>query len=101
MKEKIVFCAMVLFAFILASTGGSQAAERKVRLKVPEMTCATRGLAAVTAATAVAGVKSADDDLDNTILTVVFDDAKTNVAEISKALEKEKFPVDGEPVFSK
>lgn len=101
MKENFVVTAIAVLAFTLAAGAASEAAERKARLKVPEMVCASRGAKAVAAATSVSGVSSADDDLDNTILTVVYDDGKTTVEEISKALAKEDFPVDGEPVFDK
>lgn len=31
--------------------------------------------------------------------TVTFDDEKTNVEEMRKALERENYPVEGEPQF--
>lgn len=83
------------------SANEADAARRKIRLKVPKVQCATSGLAAVYAATAVKGVISADDNPDDNILVVVFDDEKTSVQEISERLKNAAFPVDGEAEYIK
>jgi copper chaperone CopZ len=43
-------------------------------------------------------VKFADDNPDDFSLTIIFDDAKTSLDEIRKAMEKSGFPVSGDPI---
>lgn len=45
----------------------------------------------------VDGVKSVDTDFEYHRVTVVFDDAKTNVEALKQALRKAGFPPEGEP----
>jgi copper chaperone CopZ len=49
----------------------------------------------------VEGVKSADDDVVNTTLEVVFDETKTTVDDIRKALSRCGYPAEGDPIFVK
>ncbi len=90
-------CAVIGGIFLGAT--GAGAAERTVRLKVPEMVCATRALAVTSAASSVPGVISVRDDTETTTLTVVFDDAQASVGAIKDALVKVNLPADGEPEF--
>lgn len=54
-------------------------------------------MAASAAATSVPGVKSADDDIMNQTLTVIYDDDKTSLERIADGMNREGFPVDGAP----
>ncbi|MFO0753624.1 MAG: hypothetical protein U0411_09915 [Thermodesulfovibrionales bacterium] len=52
-------------------------------------------MAARFAAESVPGVLSADDDIMQQSLTVLFDDEKTTLEEIGKGMKKEGYPVEG------
>jgi hypothetical protein len=43
-------------------------------------------------------VKFADDTPDDATLKIIFDDTKTSIDDITKAMEKSGFPVSGDPV---
>ncbi|MGC2061952.1 MAG: heavy-metal-associated domain-containing protein [Thermodesulfovibrionales bacterium] len=55
-------------------------------------------MAASSAAQSIPGVKFADDNPDDYSLTIIFDDTRTGLDEIRKAMQKSGFPVLGDPV---
>jgi len=58
-------------------------------------------MAARDAATAVSGVSFVDDDMMHATLTIIFDDAKTDIEKIRAGMKKADFPMEGEPEYLK
>lgn len=56
-------------------------------------------MAARDAATEVAGVISADDDIMDQALTVIYDDQATDINSIQKHMKEKGFPSEGSPEF--
>lgn len=96
----IVIAGMVAFLGVSAA-GVVSAADVKVNLKIPNVYCASKGAAAADAALSVRGVRSAVDDWANNILTVVFDDTKTDIETIRKELSAADFPATGQEFVGK
>ncbi len=93
--RSIVVTGMSFFAF-LGLAVASFAADVKVRLKIPNIYCASKGAAATDAAKSIPSVSFADDNPDQNTLTIVFDDTKTNLVTLQKELHAAGFPVIGE-----
>lgn len=83
--------SLVAIALLLAAATAS-AAPRSATLSVPTMSCATCPIAIKAALTKVPGVSSVKSDLGKRQTTVVYDDAKTGVAALSKATADAGFP---------
>lgn len=83
--------SLITVALILAA-GIVTAAPRSATLSVPTMSCATCPIALKAALTKVHGVSSVKSDLGKRQTTVVYDDAKTGVAALSKATADAGFP---------
>jgi hypothetical protein len=96
----IVIAGMVA-VLLVGVAGAVSAGDVKVNLKIPSVYCASKGAAAADAALSVRGVRSAVDDWGNNILTVVFDDTKTDIETIKKALSAADFPAAGHEVLGK
>lgn len=96
-----VMIVVMIVSLIISAAGMVFAGDVKVNLKIPNVYCATKGALAVYAAMSIPGVSSAVDDWTRKLLTVVFDDTKTNIETIKKALSEEDFPATGEELLSK
>lgn len=54
-------------------------------------------MAASDAAKSIPGILFVDDDMMKATLTIIFDDAKTDIGKIKAEMKKEGFPIEGEP----
>lgn len=80
-----------LFAFaVLAVPAWS--AQQTVTLSIPAMNCATCPITVKKALTRLEGVVTVKSDLDKRQTTVVFDDAKVNLAAMTQATKEAGFP---------
>ena len=68
------------------------AAPQTATLSVPSMSCASCPITIKAALTQVPGVESVKSDLTRRQTTVAFDDAKTDVATLTKATAAAGFP---------
>jgi mercuric ion binding protein len=82
--------AFLLFALFAATP--SFAGTQTVTLSVPAMSCASCPVTIKAALSKVPGVASVKSDLAKRQTTVVYDDAKVDVAALSKATENAGFP---------
>lgn len=83
--------SLIAIALVLAAAAAS-AAPRSATLSVPTMSCATCPIAIKAALSKVPGVSSVKSDLGKRQTTVIYDDAKTGVATLSKATGDAGFP---------
>lgn len=77
---------------LLLLAPGVQAAPRNVTLTVPTMDCATCPVTIKVALLKVPGVTKAVVSYERRNAKVTFDDAKTNVAALTKATEEAGYP---------
>ncbi len=83
----------ILFAAItLAATFSAWAAPQTVTLSVPGMTCASCPITVKAALSKVKGVSEVTSDVKRRETTVTFDDAKADVAALSRATEAAGYP---------
>ena len=68
------------------------AAVQSVRLAVPGMTCAACPITIKKALAKVNGVNKTDVDLEKREVLVTFDDAKTNVEQLTSATKEAGYP---------
>jgi mercuric ion binding protein len=68
------------------------AAQKTVTLSVPGMSCGACPITVKKALTRVEGVSRADVDFDKRQATVTFDDAKADVATLTRATEDAGYP---------
>jgi len=54
-------------------------------------------MAASDAAKSIAGISFVDDDMMSATLTIIFDDAKTDIVQIKARMKKAGYPIEGEP----
>lgn len=76
-------------------------AEKKIVLKVSNMTCAACEMRIEKSVTAVSGVSSVKASFGSGKVTVVYEDGKTTESEIKKAIEKQHYIIEEEHVNSK
>ncbi len=81
--------AFLIFAFF---AGQAFAASQTATLSVPTMSCASCPVTIKAALSKVTGVASVKSDLAKRQTTVVYDDAKTDLAALSKATADAGFP---------
>ena len=81
--------ALLLLALL---TGQAFASPQTATFSVPTMSCASCPVTIKAALTKVPGVASIKSDLAKRQTTVVYDDAKTNLAALSKATADAGFP---------
>ena len=81
--------ALLILAFL---TGQAFAAPQTATLSVPTMSCASCPVTIKAVLTKVPGVSSIKSDLAKRQTTVIYDDAKTNLAALSKATADAGFP---------
>ena len=77
---------------LLLLTGSVWATPKTVTLAVPGMTCETCPITVKKALTRVKGVTKVTVDFDKKQAVVTFDDAKTNVAALTKATTNAGYP---------
>ena len=82
----------VVAAALLAFAGAASAAPRQVTLSVPTMDCDTCPVTIKVALMKVPGVSRAVVSYARRTAKVSFDDAKTNVAVLTKATEAAGYP---------
>lgn len=82
--------ALLTAALLVA--GSASAAPQTATLSVPAMSCASCPVTIKAALSKVPGVASVKSDLAKRQTTVVFDDAKTDLAALSKATADAGFP---------
>ena len=82
--------AFLILALLVA--GPVLAATQTANLSVPTMSCASCPVTIKAALTKVPGVTSIKSDLAKRQTTIVYDDAKTDVAALSKATADAGFP---------
>jgi hypothetical protein len=99
MVNKMPFFAALFFAILLPAYGTSAADLKKAEFNVPGIQCATSGMKAAYAALSVEGVTEAVDDMTNNSLMVTFDDQKTDIKAVMKALGEAGLPAEGEPQY--
>ena len=58
-------------------------------------------MAASDAARSIAGISFVDDDMMNATLTIIFDDAKTDIVQIKAEMKKAGYPIEGVPEILK
>lgn len=83
--------SVVLMSALFAA-GPALAAPQTTTLSVPAMSCASCPVTIKAALSKVPGVVSIKSDLSKRQTTVVYDDAKTNLAALSKATADAGFP---------
>ena len=84
--------ASVLLASSLLVSTGLMAAEKKVKLSVPGMTCASCPYIVKGAINMLDGIKSVEATMEDLSATVTFDDEVTNLAEIREATANVGYP---------
>jgi len=84
-------------AAVLAVGAPAWAAPQTVTLAVPGMTCAACPITVKQALSRVSGVNKIDVSLEKKEAVVTFDDAKTNVAALTKATENAGYPSSVKP----
>lgn len=67
-------------------------AQQTVTLSIPAMNCATCPITVKKALTRLEGVVTVKSELDRRQTTVVFDDARVNLAAITRATQEAGFP---------
>ena len=82
--------ALLILALLVA--GPTLAATQTATLSVPTMSCASCPVTIKAALTKVPGVASVKSDLTKRLTTIVYDDAKTDLAALSKATADAGFP---------
>lgn len=82
--------ALLILALLVA--GPVLAATQTATLSVPTMSCASCPVTIKAALTKIPGVTSIKSDLAKRQTTIVYDDARTNVAALSKATADAGFP---------
>jgi mercuric ion binding protein len=87
MKSSILLAALLA---VLATP--ALAAQQTVTLAVPGMSCAACPITVKKALSKVEGVDKAEVDYENRQATVTFDDAKTDVAKLTRATSDAGYP---------
>jgi mercuric ion binding protein len=80
------------FLILALLAGKALAAPQTVTLSVPAMSCASCPVTIKAALSKVPGVSAVKSDLAKRQTTVVYDDAKTDLAALSKATADAGFP---------
>lgn len=87
----------MLVALATALAVPAWAATKTVTLSVPGMTCAACPITVKQALSKVDGVQKAEVSFEKLEAVVMFDDAKTNVAALTKATENAGYPSTVKP----
>jgi len=101
MRKKVVIPAAMLVSLILAlgAFQGASAAERKMRIRIPQCVCDTTDATVRITLGRVDGIKSVDSNPAGQSATIVFDDTKTNFEQIRDILRREGVTVLGKPDY--
>jgi len=73
-------------------TTASVAADKTIKLSIPDMNCASCPYMVRQAISRVDGIKTAEATMEDRSATVTFDDAVTNVSEIQQATAEIGYP---------
>jgi copper chaperone CopZ len=99
--KKIVMVLVAAALLFIVLQERASAEERKVNFTVDGVTCLSIAYTAEAIPEQLDGVQSSKYDFTEDAVTVVFDDAKVSIEDLTKTFEKENFPVVGEPVVIK
>ena len=77
--------ASILSVMIASASSAAVAAERTIKLSVPDMTCASCPYMVKQAISAVDGIKSVEATMEDRSATVIFEDTVTNLEAIQQA----------------
>jgi len=91
-RSSSVVTRAALSAALALAASAAFAAPREVTLRVPTMDCATCPITIKAALMKVPGVKAAKVSYERRTAKVSFDDARTNVAALTKATEQAGYP---------
>jgi mercuric ion binding protein len=84
--------SIILAAILVATSAPALAAQKTVTLDVPGMSCAACPITVKKALGKVEGVEKAEVDYDKRQATVSFDDAKADVAKLTRATADAGYP---------
>ena len=99
-KNKFLSIVVLLF-FCFVACQSAIAGEKTVKLTVPGCKWAGTAARVGTILNDIDGVSKVATDPENHTATVTFDDKKSNLEAIKKALTDGGFPVEGEPEIIK
>ena len=100
-KNKSLLVILILALFIIISYQSLLASEKTVVLTVPGCVWAKTAARVGSILKSIDGVSNVDTDPANHTTTVTFDNEKTNLETIKKALADGGFPVKGDPKIIK
>lgn len=84
--------SLLLTALLAVLASPALAAQKTVTLAVPGMSCAACPITVKKALSKVDGVEKAEVDYENRQATVIFDDAKTDAAKLTRATADAGYP---------
>lgn len=90
--KKIAFVFITVVLLTSAATT-AWAAEKTVRLDMPDITCARTAVDAQSFLNSIEGILSAEVDMSDYFATVTFDDERISIDDITEALKREGLPV--------
>jgi len=101
MRKKIIITASILVTLVLAfgAFQGVSAAEKKMRIRIPQCVCDNTDSTVRITLGRVQGIKSVDSNPASQSATIVFDDTKTSFEQIRDILRRESVTVLGKPEY--
>lgn len=104
MKKSIMMAMItgaIALSFILTSgtLQGVSAAEKKMRIRIPQCVCDNTDATVRITLGRVDGIKSVDSNPAGQSATIVFDDTKTSFDQIRDLLRRESVTVLGKPEY--
>ena len=101
MRKKMIITAAMLVSLTLAfgAFQSVSAAEKKMKIRIPQCVCDSTDSTVRSALGHVNGVKSVDSNPVNQSATIVFDDTKTNFEQIREVLRGQGVTVLGKPDY--
>ena len=101
MRRKIIISAAILISFVFAAGTfqGVFAAERTMKIKIPQCACDSTDSTVRSSLLRLNGVKSVENHPAGQSATVVFDDTKTNFDQIRDYLRQQGVTVLGKAEY--
>jgi len=101
MRKKVIITAAILVSLVLAfgAFQGVSAAEKKMKIKIPQCVCDNTDSTVRITLGRVDGIKSVETSPAGASATIVFDDTKTNFEQIRDILRREGVTVLGKPDY--
>ena len=101
MRKKLMITSAILVSLILAfgAFQGASAAEKKMRIRIPQCVCDNTDATVRITLGRVDGIKSVDTNPAGQAATIVFDDTKTSFDQIRDILRREGVTVLGKPDY--